>query len=165
VCRRCGKKQRINPRTTVLFFSGLFLIGLFAVATLSAQNASLRARLPWVHAEPPVAQPSARAASSGMLTASELWGFYNLDLAKADERFKDKTFDLTGTISDVRRDFRGNLLLKLATGEPFDNVRATVTGREEGLRAMPGRGQVVALRCTGKGAVIGAPLLEGCVQL
>jgi hypothetical protein len=56
-------------------------------------------------------------------------------------------------------------MLKLATGEPFDNVRAIVLGHDDGARVLPARGQVVALRCTGRGSVIGAPQLDGCVQL
>ena len=150
----------------MLVLAGLFLIALFGVATVGAQTPLLHS-FPWSRAiEPaPAAATAASLRAPGMLTASELWGLYNVDVAKADARFKDKTFELTGTISDVRRDFRGNLLLKLAAGEPFDNVRATVFGRVESLGAVPGRGQIVALRCTGRGAVIGAPLLDGCVPL
>jgi hypothetical protein len=168
VCRRCGKKQRVNPRTTMLLLASVFLIALFAVATLGMQSPSFRLSLSWLRAKdvsPAVLAPPLAAPSPGMLTAAELWGFYSVDPAKADVRFKDRIIDLTGTVSDVRRDFRGNVMLKLATGEPFDNVRAIVLGHDDGARVLPARGQVVALRCTGRGSVIGAPQLDGCVQL
>jgi tRNA_anti-like len=172
VCRRCGKQQRVNPRTTMLALAGFFLIALFGVATVGSQVPNLRRRFGRAHAAeatPPrdaVSQATTAGLAAGtILTATELWDLYNLDADKADARFRDKTVNVTGTVADVRHDFRGNLLLRLSTSEPFDNVRATVLGRDDGPRPLATRGQVVTLHCTGHGALIGAPLLEGCVPL
>ena len=35
-CRRCGKRQRIRPRTMLLVAAGCLLVGMFAVASASA---------------------------------------------------------------------------------------------------------------------------------
>jgi hypothetical protein len=164
VCRRCGKKQRINPRSALLGLAGLFLIALFAVATASQKlpfgfgraraSASTEAWSPYVVA---AADPT-----RGTLTAAELWALYNDDAAKADARFRGKTVSVTGTVADVRRDFRGGFTLRLATGDPLETVRATIVTHDDTGRSIPIRGQIVSLRCTGRGTLIGSPVLESC---
>jgi putative nucleic acid binding protein len=165
VCRRCGKKQRVNPRTAMLFVSGLFLIGLFAVATVGPRLPFARGRahaavIDW---SPPVAV--SRDPSIPALSAAELWTLYNLDVVKADARFKNKMIDVTGRVADVRRDYHGDVLLRLATGEALETVRASVINHDDSGRTIPVRGQTVSLRCRGGGHLIGSPELEACLAL
>ena len=47
--------------------------------------------------------------------------------AKADARFKNKDVAITGTVADVRRDYRGDLMLRLATGDALETVQLTFT--------------------------------------
>jgi len=165
VCRRCGKKQRMNPRSAMLGLAGLFLVGLFAVATLNQRlpfglgrsRAAVAAAESW---SPFVV--AARAPSHATLTAAELWGLYNLDGGKADARFKDKDVAVTGTVADVRRDYRGEVMLRLATGDALETVRATIVSHDDSGRSIPVRGQVVSLLCRGRGKLIGSPVLDGC---
>jgi hypothetical protein len=166
VCRRCGKKQRVNPRTLMLGGAGLFLIGLFAVATAGP-------RLPFVarlRGEPvPPAAATAPAAHSlateNTITAAELWAAYGANAAAADAKWKGKPVEISGTVVDVRRDFRGKTLVRLATGDALETVHASITTRDADPRAVPSRGQTLALACTGAGRAIGAPLLESCRPL
>ena len=163
VCRRCGKKQRINPRSMLLAMSGLFILGLFAVATVSQKlpfglgrnrAAAATAWSPYVVA--------ARDPVKGVLTASELWALYNVDSAKADARFKNQPVSVTGTVADVRRDYHGEIMLRLSTGDALETVRATIVNHDDSGRSIPVRGQLVSLRCTGRGKLIGSPVLDGC---
>jgi hypothetical protein len=165
VCRRCGKKQRINPRSALLGTAGLFLVALFAVATVSQRrlpfglgraraNASTETWSPYVVA--------ARDPAHAMLTAAELWALYNVDAAKADARFKGRPVSVTGTVADVRRDFHGDFMLRLSTGEALETVRATIVSHDDSGRSIPTRGQLVSLQCTGRGTLIGSPVLDGC---
>jgi len=166
VCRRCGKQQRVNPRTAMLFVSGVFLAALFAVATVAP-------RWPFGHkgvvAATPVdwsaPAPVSRDPSIPSLSAAELWTAYSGDVAKADKRFLHKTFDVTGRVNDVRRDYRGEVLLRLTTGEALETVRAGLINHDDSGRSIPVRGQTVALRCRGAGRLIGSPVLEACVAL
>jgi hypothetical protein len=41
-------------------------------------------------------------------------------------------------------------------------VRATIVNRDDSGRSIPMRGQLVSLRCTGRGRLIGSPVLDGC---
>jgi hypothetical protein len=102
--------------------------------------------------------------SAGTISAKELWGLYNIDGAGADARFKNKPVKVTGSVSDVRRDLGGGMVLRLVAGESFETVRATVH-RDFVPTAVPQRGQVVSLSCTGRGALIGSPLLDTCAPL
>ncbi|HVU53023.1 MAG TPA: hypothetical protein VHL80_20210 [Polyangia bacterium] len=163
VCRRCGKKQRVNPRSALLGMAGLFLIALFGVAT--ANN-----RLPFglggrrVNAGPEPWSPyvAPRQAGSVTLTAAELWALYNVDAAAADARFKGKPVAVTGTVADVRSDYRGDVMLRLSTGDALETVRAAIVNHDDSGRSIPVRGQVVSLRCTGRGKLIGSPVLDDC---
>jgi hypothetical protein len=168
VCRRCGKRQRIDPRATVLACAGLFLIGVFAVATAGAQlpfarfgRKSTAAATGTTPAAPEVA---ALGPSAESITATELFGLYNVDPAKADARFKNRPVAISGRVAEVRRDYRGDLVVRLATGQPFDAVRATAL-RKYFETSIPAVGQNVALSCTGRGALIGAPILDDCAPL
>jgi hypothetical protein len=160
-CRRCGKQQRLNPRSLLLGAAGLFLVGLFAVAT-AAQRLPLglargrEAAQPWSPYVAPQGSPSAA------LTAAELWALYDGDGAAADARFKDKPVAVTGTVADVRRDYKGEITLRLATGDALETVRATIVSHDDSGRSIPVRGQQVSLRCTGRGRLIGSPVLDRC---
>jgi hypothetical protein len=170
VCRRCGKKQRMNPRTTLLFLAGMFLVALFGVATVSQRFPFLRARDVVASAASPAPGASAlvaqRPATSGdLISATDLWGLYNLDAARADARFKNKPVSVTGVVADVRREFAGAIVLRLVAGESFETVRAVVVIRDYAPSSAPVRGQIVSLRCTGHGALIGSPLLDACVAI
>jgi hypothetical protein len=149
----------------MLFASGLFLAALFGVATLAP-------RLPFAHRgvnaapvdwSPPT--PVSRDPSIPSLSAADLWTAYNADVTKADVHFLHKTIDITGRVADVRRDFRGEVLLRLTTGEALETVRAALINHDDSGRSIPSRGQTVALRCRGAGMLIGSPVLEACVPL
>jgi len=142
--------------------AGLFLIGVFAVATAGAQ-------LPFPglgrKAAGAASAPAARATGgpgAATITANELWGLYNINAASADARFKNRPVAVSGRVVDVRRDYHGALLVRLATEQPFDTVRATVINHGALGRAVPVVGQTVYLACTGHGALIGSPILDSC---
>jgi hypothetical protein len=162
VCRRCGKQQRVNPRSVMLLVAGVFLIALFSFATANPRLpfGRLRGEAP----TPAESVPPPRAPATGdpsVITAIELWAAYEANPAQADARFNGKPVSVTGTITDVRRDYLGDIVLRFKTGETLEGVRATVVSRLDS-RSMPTRGQVVSLRCTGGGTIIGAPILTAC---
>jgi hypothetical protein len=162
VCKRCGKKQRVNPRSILLGLAGLFVLALFVIATASQRLpfGLGRARGSTESWSPYVA--SGHEATRGAMTAAELWALYNDDASAANARFKNKPVAITGTVTDVRRDFRGNYMLRLATGDALETVRATIVSHDDSGRSIPTRGQIVSLRCMGRGALIGSPMLDGC---
>jgi hypothetical protein len=166
-CKRCGKQQRMNPRSLLLACAGVFLMGVFAVATAGAKLPFGRLMGMGRHAAAaPAPAPQPEPAAAGLLTATELWDLYSLNAAKADALYKNKTVEITGRVAEVRRDFHNNFLLRLSTEQPFETVRATVLNRaDDRSHTVPVPGQTVALRCTGRGALIGSPILDACVAI
>jgi hypothetical protein len=165
-CKRCGKRQRINPRSFLLGMAGLFLIGLFGVATANQRLPfGLGSRRMNAGPEPWAPYAAPRGAVSATLTAAELWALYNVDAAAADARFKGKPVAITGTVADVRSDYRGDIMLRLSTGDALETVRAAIVNHDDSGRSIPIRGQVVSLRCTGRGALIGSPVLDSCTAI
>ena len=165
-CKRCGKKQRINPRSALLGVAGLFVIALFGVATANQRIPfGLGGRRANAGPEPWAPYTAPRDTAHATMTAAELWALYNDDSAAADARFKNKTVAITGTVADVRRDYRGDIMLRLSTGDALETVRAAIVNHDDSGRSIPIRGQVVSLQCTGRGKLIGSPVLDSCLPI
>ena len=69
---------------------------------------------------------------------------------------------ITGTVRSVDRNFEGDMVIRLATPDPFDSVNATLATRNDPVLATLVKGRAVSLLCVGRGAMMGAPLLGGC---
>jgi tRNA_anti-like len=166
-CRRCGKKQRANPRTLLLLLAVAFIGSIFAVTgVMSVSYGRRRDVVGPLSATPGTPLTTASTAPAGdRISAVELWEQYSVNAAHADVRYKNKKVAVTGTVADVRRDYKGNLLLRLTTGDALETVRATVAYHDDSGWSIPTRGQIVSLRCTGGGVQIGSPLLESCLPL
>ena len=160
-CRRCGKRQRIRPRTMMLVAAGCLLIGMFAIASASALLTPPHP--PEVApAWPKVAAAPAVPRASGEVTAPELWAEYARDAAAADRKFKDKAVTVSGIVRPVERDFEGTMVARLSTGDAFETVNAKLATRNDPSIVGVSKGRSVSLLCVGRGALMGAPQLGGC---
>jgi hypothetical protein len=177
-CRRCGKRQRMRPRTILLGLAGGLLAAMFAIAAFSAvstpshpaEAATLAggdpARAPAPAAARTARQGATEAAREGSkLTAADLWLEYARDPAGADRRFRDRPVIVSGTVRAVERDFDGRLMIRLSTGGGIDTVNAKLATRDDPAIAQLGKGRPLSLGCVGRGALIGAPLLGNCSVL
>jgi hypothetical protein len=157
-CRRCGKRQRVRPRTVLLALSGCLLVAMFAVAGSSAFSNA-----------PPVVQTSSAPAagpaegrSGTRVSAADLWLEYARDPAGADHRFRDRPVVVSGTVRSIERDFDGRLMVRLSTGDALETVNAKLAMRDDPAIAGLAKGKALSLGCVGRGALIGAPLLGNC---
>jgi hypothetical protein len=161
-CRRCGKRQRVNPRWIILGLAAAAMGAMFAVAGLGSRASLGRSLEPLASARSKTRVPAAESPET-QLTASDLWAAYNKDTAAADRRFRDKRVAVVGTLVAVpTRDFDGSLILRLGTDDMFEAVRATLARRAGLTTASFAKGQLVSVSCTGRGALIGAPILDDC---
>ena len=160
-CRRCGKRQRIRPRTMVLVASGCLLIGMFAIASASALLTPPPA-IETAPAWPKMAAAPAIPAASVQVTATELWAEYARDGSGANRKFKDKAVAVTGLVRSVERDFEGNMVARLATGDAFETVNAKLATRSDPSLVGVVKGRSASLLCVGRGALMGSPQLAGC---
>jgi ribosomal protein L40E len=161
VCRRCGKRQRMRPRTMLLALSGFIVVGMFAVASASA----FLTPPPVPEAAPTWPKEAAapmvpRAASQ--VTAAELWAAYARDPVQADRQFRDKSVAVTGVVRSIERDFEGDMVARLSTGDAFETVNAKLATRNDPTMVGVVKGKLVSLLCVGRGSLMGSPQLSGC---
>lgn len=160
-CRRCGKRQRIRPRTLMLALSGCLIGGMFAVASAGALLTPAHppeSAPAWPKTE---AAPSIPKAST-QVTASELWAAYARDQADADRQYRDRAVVVTGTVQSIERDFEGSMIARLSTGDAFETVNAKLATRNDPTLVGVMKGRPVSLLCVGRGVLLGAPQLGGC---
>ena len=160
-CRRCGKSQRIRPRTLLLCLAGGLMVGMFAVASAGAL-------LPQAHPSEPaaaLAPPAARAVAASRaleISATDLGIAYSRDAADADRAYRDRSLMVTGIVRSVDRNYEGDMVVRLGTGDAFDTVNATLATRNDPALGGLAKGRVASLLCVGRGALMGAPLLGAC---
>jgi hypothetical protein len=157
-CRRCGKAQKIQPRTILALTSGALLIAMFSVAASGSMSQARSAEV-----VPPVfAHPGKSASPVPEINASDLWGAYSRDRPAADRVYRDRSLAVSGMVRSIDRDFEGNMVVRLGTGDVFDTVNATFATRNDPALAVVVKGRPISLLCVGRGALMGAPLLSGC---
>ena len=161
VCRRCGKKQRMRPRTMLLVLSGCLVAAMFAVASASAlltvpNPPDVAPAWPKTAAAPPMPKASAQ------VTAPELWAAYARNAAQADRLYRDRSVVVNGIVRSVERDYEGSMVARLSTGDAFETVNAKLATRDDPTMVGVIKGRPVSLLCVGRGALMGAPQLGGC---
>jgi len=110
----------------------------------------------------PVA-PTSTASAPIRMTAADLWAAYSKDAVAADRLYRDKPLVVTGRLlMTPARDFRGNMVLRLGTGDALEMVHAALIGRDTLIDSLPSKGQTVTVACVGHGTVLGAPMLGAC---
>jgi ribosomal protein L40E len=167
-CRRCGKSQRLRPKTILLMVSGVLMVGMFVAAAISGSGVSRSADAAPVPATSPVAaqasSPVQRAAGARApeLSAAELWSTYSRDRAAADRLYRDRSVVVSGVVRAVDRNYEGDMVVRLATPDAFDAVNATLATRNDPALVGLAKGRTVSLLCVGRGALMGAPQLGSC---
>ena len=161
VCRRCGKRQRMRPRTMLLALSGGALAAMFGFATASALMPPphpVEAAPGW----PKTAAAPAMVKAAAEVTATELRAAYARDVVQADRQFRDKSVIVSGLVQAVDRDFEGSMIARLSTGDAFETVNAKLATRDDPTMVGVIKGRPVSLVCVGRGTLLGAPQLGGC---
>ena len=69
---------------------------------------------------------------------------------------------MTGTVRSVDRNYEGDMVVRLGTGDAFETVNATLATRNNPVLGTLAKGRPVSLLCVGRGTLMGAPLLGSC---
>ena len=96
------------------------------------------------------------------VSATDLWMSYSRDPAGADRLYREHSVVVTGNIRSVERNYEGDIVVRLGTGDAFETVNATFATRNDPVLATLTKAHPVSLLCVGRGALMGAPLLGGC---
>jgi hypothetical protein len=162
-CRRCGKTQRIRPRTILLCLAAGLLAGMFAVASAGSLLPQAHPGEAGVKALPDLNHSAVTVPGrTPELSATELWMSYSRDAAGADRLYREHPVLVTGNVRSVDRNYEGEMVVRLGTGDAFDSVNATFATRNDPMLGTLTKGRPVSLLCVGRGALMGAPLLGSC---
>jgi len=140
------------------------MVGMFAVASAGAflpQGRQAEAAVP-VKAPPEAPRAVTMSGRTPEVTAPELWMTYSRDAAGADRVYREHPVMVTGTVRAIERNYEGDMVVRLGTGDAFDTVNATFATRNDPMLGTLAKGRPVSLLCVGRGALMGAPLLGSC---
>jgi hypothetical protein len=96
------------------------------------------------------------------VTARQLIAIYDDNEVAADEKFKEKSIRLTGTISKISKDITGAVYLEITTGAIFRTVQAFLANESAAQAGGFPRGSEIELICTGGGMILTFPVLRNC---
>jgi hypothetical protein len=99
------------------------------------------------------------------MTAAELWLEYSRDAVAADRRLRGRPMIVSGIVRAMGQDFDGRQVVRFSTDDPLETVNAKLAARDAASSRDLVKGRPASLRCVGRGALIGAPLLESCSVL
>lgn len=98
-----------------------------------------------------------------VVSAQQLHADYHKNEVAADDKYKGKLVRVSGTVQSIDKDAFGSMIVRLATGNQFEAVMATMQDGAKTKVASMAKGQAVTLNCEGAGAVIGSPSLRDCL--
>ena len=88
---------------------------------------------------------------------------YSRDAVSADRLYREHSVVVNGNIRSVDRNYEGEMVVRLGTGDAFETVNATLATRNDPvLGTTLTKGHPVSLLCVGHGALLGAPILGSC---
>lgn len=111
------------------------------------------------------AAPTAASAPAEPLktyTSAQVAKSYDDNTVAADALFKGKRVKVTGRITDINTDFRGNPYLVLAGSNQFMGPQFKFDKSSISVMAALKKGVTVSVICTGAGDVIKTPMFEEC---
>lgn len=166
-CPSCGKRSPHGMSTgrKILWGSigGVLLIGAIgsssshttsgaAVSSSSSSSSSSRA-----------APPAAPAGPDLVVDAEQLWADYDANEVAADNTYKGKLLQVTGTIASIDKDFMGDMIVNLKSRNQFSHTMATLQSSEASKAASLAKGARITVLCKGRGRTIDSPSLAHCV--
>lgn len=99
------------------------------------------------------------------IKGSEISAEYDQNEARADAIFKGRAIRITGIVTAIDKDVTDDIVVRLKGLNEFQSVHAEVKESEANKAINLQKGQKVVMQCTGKGEIIGSPMLGECIIL
>ena len=129
-----------------IVFSVLIVIGIIASSGSKKEE-------PAKNAATPAAQTAAPAAKveAIKISAASLYATYKENEVAADEKYKGKAMEITGTIDDIKKGLGDIPYVTLATDDDFGNVQCTFSKNDSAQLAELKKGQKITItgKCSG----------------
>ena len=94
------------------------------------------------------------------ISSKQLYSAYDANEVNADQNFKDKSFYVTGTVEEIKKDFMGDIYVTLETGELYSFVHCYFD--DENTAAKLNKGQKVTFKGICKGMVMTSVTMKDC---
>jgi hypothetical protein len=96
------------------------------------------------------------------IAAPALFRAYDANEVSADEAYKGKHLAVAGRVASIDKDLFDHIIVRLAGGNMFQTVDATMQPDQKAQAAGLRKGVSVTVLCVGNGKIMG-PQLEDCV--
>ncbi len=154
-CPKCGVKNPVRKRGRVLVV--VASLALFLVVVANMGGGDKQSGTSAASAAPRAAQPPIEVSNA------QLWKEYDANEVAADERYKDRSLLVSGSIESIDKDAFGNMVLHLKSPEMFANTMATLDDSQKANAMQLAKGQAVKVQCRGAGKILRSPNLRDCV--
>ena len=95
-----------------------------------------------------------------VVSAMELDKEYKANEVAADEKYKGKTLEISGTVESIQKDFMDDPFVVLTTGEYAFGVNCSLENKSDAINLK--KGQKVTFIGEGAGMSVGFPMVTGC---
>jgi hypothetical protein len=163
-CPHCGKpvKRSSFAKKVGIGFAIFMGIGIIANASKSNHGSTMAVAATAPATPEPAAAPE-QPATAVQISAVDLFREYDRNEVSADDAYKGKRLLVTGRVASINKNFVGDIVIELSTGQMFADIGATVQGSQKSIAAGLSKRQEVTLLCRGAGKVLTSPMLDGCL--
>jgi hypothetical protein len=161
ICPKCGFKKSSTMRKLMIGLGSVialfYVIGKIGGESGSSSSAS-------ASSEPAAAAAAAEEPATPPIdiSARALFKAYDKNEVSADDSYKGKRLRVTGTVTDIAKDFMDHIIVHLSGGGMFQTVDATMLPNEKSNAARLSKGDSATVICTGHGKIMTSPMLEDC---
>jgi len=96
------------------------------------------------------------------ITAQQLFTAYDENEVAADERFKGKVLEVSGTVQAINKDAFDNIVINLRTSNEFMSVHLKIVDDEKAAAIALKKWTKVAAQCRKMSRIIGSPMGGDC---
>lgn len=137
--------------------SAFILLGIFAVNTSDKETASNdTVEEKSFVADKPIEAPYLP------VTSAAYFNNYQANEVAADEMYKSRNLEVTGTVESINKDFADDIYISLVAGE-YETVKCDLSSDNTISPASLKKGQRITLKGRGAGMIIGIPIIENCI--
>lgn len=108
------------------------------------------------------AQPQAAPAPVQEISAAKLHQAYKQNEVAADDQFKGKTFNITGVVAGIQKDFTDSIYVTIKTGDEFSALQAYFDDAHKSAIAALKPGQAVKIQGRVDGAMMQSVMVKDC---
>lgn len=102
------------------------------------------------------------APSAIVVNAKKLFSDYNSNEVAADEMYKGKQIELTGTVESINKDMMDDIYVSIGVGD-FKNIHCTINKEYKSNAAQLKKGQTVTVQGEGGTMIVGTPVIDNCI--